>query len=199
MQGFCAAYGSEMADVRRAETLDRIVSQFTPAQKSVFTDLRKSQEAYARAHAAGEIDTSGTARAMYQINEEDTLREDFIEALRVFESGKYPRGSAQDSQDADVRLNSEYRKVLSEAEKHKSEYGAVQPDGIRNAERAWLKYRDAWVEFAKLRYPAASDHAWLVLLTNDRVSILDGSFCAMDDMEGTCAQQGDTWKPSPLP
>jgi uncharacterized protein YecT (DUF1311 family) len=199
MQGFCAAYGSEIADEKRTESLNQIMSRFTLAQKTAFAALQKSQEAYAQAHAAGEIDTSGTARAMYQIDAEDTLRDDFLEALRTFEAGKYPKASAQDFQDADARLNSEYRKVMTDAEQHKSDYGAVQPDRIRNAERAWLKYRDSWMAFVKLRYPTVSDQAWLLLLTKDRVSILDGSFCEMDDVEGTCAPQGDTWKPRPLP
>ena len=39
----------------------------------------------------------------------------------------------------------------------------------------------------------------LVLLINDRISILDGSFCDMDAEDGPCAEKGDTWKPSLLP
>ena len=75
----------------------------------------------------------------------------------------------------------------------------MQPKGIRDAERAWLKYRDSWIAFAKLRYPSVPADAWLVLLTNDRTSILDGSFCDIDVVEGPCIHKGDTWKPSPLP
>ncbi len=199
MEGFCAAYGSEIRDRRREDSIKLFKSHLTSAQVSAFNALLESEKSYSHAHAAGEIDTSGTARAMYQIDAEDTLRDDFLEALRIFESGKYPKGSAEDFQDADTRLNSQYRKALSDAQQNKSEYGAVQPDGIRNAERAWLKYRDAWLAFAKLRYPNVEDRAWLVLLTNDRISVLDGSFCEMDDVEGPCAPQGDTWKPRPLP
>ncbi len=198
-EGFCAAYGSEIEDQRREGSIKSITSQFTSAQLEAFNSLLKSESSYAHAHAAGEVDTSGTARAMYQIDAEDTLRDDFMEAIRMFESGEYPKGSDKDFQDADARLNSAYRKALSDAEQHKADYGAVQPDGIRNAERAWLKYRDAWLAFAKLRYPNVKDQAWVVLLTNDRISVLDGSFCDMDDMEGPCARQGDTWKPRPLP
>ncbi|MGA7244034.1 MAG: lysozyme inhibitor LprI family protein [Terracidiphilus sp.] len=199
MQGFCAAYESEMQDDKRTHSLKSISSRFTPPQLTAFDHLLKSQQAYARAHARGEIDLGGTARAMYQIDAEDTLQDDFIEALRSFESGKYPKGSAEDYRNADSRLNLAYRKAISDAEKHKQDYGAVQPDGIRDAERAWLKYRDAWTSFAKLRYPAVTAAAWLELLTNDRTSVLNGSFCDMDDMEGLCAQQGPAWKPSPLP
>ena len=136
---------------------------------------------------------------MYQIDAEDTLRDDFVAALQEFEAARFPAGSRQTYAQADALLNSAYRKALTEDEEHKSDYGAVQPDGIRRAERAWLKYRDAWLNFAKLRYSSVPDEAWLTLLTKDRTSVLDGSFCDMDAEDGPCAQRGDTWKPSPLP
>ncbi|MGD0681634.1 MAG: lysozyme inhibitor LprI family protein [Terracidiphilus sp.] len=199
MEGFCAAYGSELADQKRSGQLNSISARMSPIQLESFARLLKEEKAYAHAHAAGEIDLSGTARAMYQIDAEDTLRDDFLTALQSFEAGRFPTGSAALYSDTDVRLNSVYRKAISDAEEHKNNYGAVQPEGVRNAERAWLKYRDAWIAFAKLRYPTVSPEAWLVLLTKDRTSILDGSFCDMDAVDGPCAQPGDTWKPSPLP
>lgn len=199
MEGFCAAYVSELADQERSASLGPISARMSPTQKEAFDKLVKSEEAYAHAHAAGEIDLSGTARAMFQIDAEQTIRDDFLAALESFEAGKYPRGSAKEFEDADTELNSCYRKAIGNAEKHEKEYGAVQPDGIRGAERKWLKYRDSWVAFAKLRYPTVPSEAWLILLTSDRASILDGSFCDMDAEDGPCAQKGDTWKPSPLP
>jgi uncharacterized protein YecT (DUF1311 family) len=199
MGGFCAAYDSEIANARLEDRVRTLVSGFTPAQRTAFDTLRKLEEEYARAHGSGEIDLSGSARAMFEIDAQQSLREDFLAALESFEAGEFPTGSAGAFREADARLNSVYRKVMSNASTHKSEYGAVQPEGIRNAERAWLKYRDAWVGFAKLRYPAVSTDVWLALLTKDRTSILDGSFCDMDASEGECAPKGDTWKPSPLP
>jgi uncharacterized protein YecT (DUF1311 family) len=199
MEGFCAANESELADRKRAEQLSEISAAMNSIQREAFAQLIKDEETYARAHAGGEIDLSGTARAMYQIDAEETLRDDFLAALQSFEAGRYPSGSAQVYRDADARLNSAYRKAMGDAEEHKKDYGAVQPEGIRDAERAWLKYRDAWVAFAKLRFPSVPSEAWLVLLTNDRTSILDDSFCDMDAVDGPCAWKGDTWNPSPLP
>jgi uncharacterized protein YecT (DUF1311 family) len=199
MEGFCAAYQSELADGKRTETLQALAMRLSQGQREAFDQLTKSEQAYALAHAKGEIDLSGTARAMYQIDAEDTLRDDFIAALQSFEAGRFPKGSVPSYRDADTKLNVVYRQSIANAEEHKNEYGAIQPEGIRDTERAWLKYRDAWVTFAKLRYPSVGPEAWLILLTKDRTSILDGSFCDMDAMDGPCAQKGDTWKPSPLP
>jgi hypothetical protein len=88
---------------------------------------------------------------------------------------------------------------MSSAETSKNDYGAIQPEGIRNAERSWLRYRDAFVAFGRARYPGIPSEAWLTLLTNDRASVLDGSFCDMDAVEPPCTLSGDPWKPSPLP
>jgi uncharacterized protein YecT (DUF1311 family) len=199
MEGFCAAYDSEIEDQKRAASLDALVSHFTSDQRTAFSTLRKMEEAYAHAHARGEIDLSGTARAMYQVDAEDTLRDDFLAALQSFEMGNLPKSTASAAHEADVRLNAAYSKVMQDAEIHKADLGAVQQEGIRNAERAWLKYRDAWLAFAKLRYPAVPSESWLALLTTDRTLILDGSFCDMDAVDKPCEHESDTWKPSPLP
>jgi uncharacterized protein YecT (DUF1311 family) len=167
------------------------------SQRDAFAVADRAEEAYAQAHARGEIDLSGTARAMFQIDAEQSLRDDFLAAVESFEKGSLPVEQA--AAEADERLNTTYRKTMSEADKHKTEYGAVQPDGIRGAERAWLRYRDAWLAFAKQHYPAVSAEAWLTLLSNDRTTVLDGSFCDMDAEDGPCAQKGDAWKPFPLP
>ena len=198
MEGFCAAYGTELADQERSASLNAISAKMTQTEREAFDQMLKAERTYARAHAAGEIDLSGTARAMYQIDAEQTLQDDLLAALRQFDAGRYPTGSAAAYREADARLNVAYRKALYGAGEHKTEYGAVQPEGIRQAERAWLKYRDAWIAFAKLRYPQVPSTPWLILLTKDRTSILDGSFCDMDDVEDPCAGRGDTWKPSPL-
>jgi uncharacterized protein YecT (DUF1311 family) len=199
MEGFCAANVSELADQKRVGQLNAISARMNPAQREALVLTIKQEEAYARAHAAGEIDLSGTARAMYQIDAEQSLRDDFLAALQIFEAGKHPSGSVQTYREADARLNAVYRKEMANAEAHEKEYGAVQSVGIRDAERAWLKYRGGWVAFARLRYPAIPPEAWLTLLTSDRTSVLDGSFCDMDAVDGPCAQKGNTWKPSPLP
>lgn len=202
MEGYCAALFRELAEQDRAKTLNALPGQFTQAQRDAFSALVTSEQAYALAHGKGEIDLSGTARAMYENDAEQTLRDDFLAAIQSFESGRYPTGSPATYAEADAHLNQAFEKAVAYAEVHKSDSGAVQPDGIRNAQGAWEKYRDAWVRFAKLRYPAVPAEAWLTLLTKDRTSILDGSFCDMDAIangDQRCAHQGDTYKPRPLP
>jgi hypothetical protein len=50
--------------------------------------------------------------------------------------------------------------------------GQIQREVIQTAERAeraWLRYRDAWVAFARMHYPNTDSNAWLALLAKNRI------------------------------
>ncbi len=198
MQGFCESYYAEIADQRRTDALDRLSSKWPEPQRSAFATLEKAHQAYAKAHGSGEIDASGTSRAAQQISAEQSLRDSFLSALQIFEKGSLPNHTSVEAKQADAALNEAYRKAISDAEAAKSNYGAVQPEGIRTAERAWLAYRDAWISFAKLRYPTVSAESWLTLLTKDRIATIQGGPCELNPDSSQCEQQ-DTRTPRPLP
>ena len=195
MMGFCTAYSSEIEDQTRMEVTQTISRAWTAAQQSAFQLLLSAKEVYAEAHASGEVDLSGTARAMYEIEEANGIRDNFLAALKSFETGALPKASSAEATESDTQLNYEYRRAMAYAEAHKSDYGAIQPEGIRNAERTWLEYRDAWVAFAKTRYPSVNESAWLKLLSDDRVLVLQGKCCGLDPDAGKDAQP----HPRPLP
>ncbi len=76
----------------------------------------------------------------------------------------------------DARLNKAYRAIMHPGPADKPQYEiatGITPDGIKEAQRAWLKFRDAWVAFGKVRYPAVSAHAWKAMLTERRVNDLE--------------------------
>jgi len=196
LMGFCAAYGKVIQDAAETETLWKLESGWTAEQRKSFDLVLRAERAYATAVAEGEVDLSGSARAMFQIDAEQTIRTNFLAALKAFETGNLPNGNAAEARKVDVDLNRVYRKTLADTEESKAEYdGAVQPEGIRNAERAWLIYRDAWIPFAKLRYPTVSSEAWLTLFTRDRVRTIQNPYCDMDGENPGCRD----YEKGPLP
>ena len=199
MQGFCEGLSAELADQHRANSLNELSSKWPERQKKAFAELTDAINSYSEAHGRGEIDTSGTARAAEEIDAEQSLRDSFLKAIQIFEKGDLPQHSATEAQMADVELNDVYRKALSDAETSKSNYGAIQPEGIRTAERAWLKYRDAWIQFARLHYPSVSADSWLTLLTKDRIATLENGSCGSDNPDKSECDQQDTQAPRPLP
>jgi hypothetical protein len=48
----------------------------------------------------------------------------------------------------------------------------VTKDGIRDAQRKWVAYRDAWTAFAARRYPKRSADEWKAWITSVRVEQL---------------------------
>lgn len=195
MMGFCTARSEEIDGQMRSSKFAQLSRSWSQPQQAAFEHMLSLEAEYAEAHARGEIDLSGTARAMFQIDAESSLKDDILAAIQSFEAGKPPHATAITAAQADAELNRAYRKMLQEAEGHKDEYGAIQPEGIRAAERAWLRYRDAWLGFAELRYPAVPREVWLDLLTKDRTLILLGKSCgALEECDGE-----EQWSPRPLP
>jgi uncharacterized protein YecT (DUF1311 family) len=197
--GFCAGNDKDIRDQHRMEKLDRLSSGWSQEQKAALSSLIRAEEAYSSARAHGEINIAGTMRAIFGIEAETSLRNNFLAALESIEAGRLPNGTQDDFSRADAELNLIYRKAISDAESKKSDYGAVQPDGIRESERSWLKYRDAWIAFAKLRYPKVGADAWLTLLTNDRIAVLKDTECEIGIDNPACAGQDDEHPPRPLP
>jgi hypothetical protein len=59
---------------------------------------------------------------------------------------------------ADALLHRQYVKKLQQLRtqtKESIDQGAVTAGHLPSAEETWQTYRDAWVTFARLRYPAA--------------------------------------------
>jgi hypothetical protein len=58
-----------------------------------------------------------------------------------------------------------------------------------------MKYRDAWLAFGKIRYPSVSESAWVKLLSDDRVLVLQGKCCSADPD----SSENGAIAPRPLP
>jgi hypothetical protein len=74
------------------------------------------------------------------------------------EHRKWPALSDTQITMADASLDREYMKKLQQLRtqtKESIDEGAVTADHVSSVEETWEKYRDAWVAFARLRYPAA--------------------------------------------
>jgi methyl coenzyme M reductase gamma subunit len=59
---------------------------------------------------------------------------------------------------AEVLLHREYENALKRLRsqpEEEIEQGAVAPDDVSDVQGTWETYRNAWVEFARCRYPAA--------------------------------------------
>jgi uncharacterized protein YecT (DUF1311 family) len=189
---FCAAYDAEIATQKRQDELDKLSNRWPQADKDALAVLEKTEKDYVDAHSRGETYLGGTIRNLRMNGVEEHQRDQFLAAVRKFESGNLPAGNETDYKKADADLNATYKKALELAAKQNfdEDEGDIRPEGIQKAERAWLKYRDAWVAFAKLHYPQTDSYAWLTLLTRNRYWNLRTTMCNVGWDDPACKGVG---------
>jgi hypothetical protein len=156
---FCSGYQSEIADDRRSRYYNSLKPSMTADQRAAFDKLLAAKNAYIQAHAS-EVYQGGTIRNMRTLGSQDILNDLFRTEVVHFEAKKWPELSDKQIAISDALLQREYEKKVKEVRtrtKGEIEDGVVTADGLTTAEKVWETYRDAWVAFARLRYPAAAD------------------------------------------
>ena len=170
---FCSSYSSEIGNDRRNRYYNSLKSSMTPEQGTAFGKLLAAENAYIKAHAS-EVDQGGTIRGIRTIGSQSILDNLFHTEVVHFERKKWPALSDNQIAIADSSLRREYEKKLQQLRtrpKEENYEGAVTADHLSSVEATWETYRDAWVAFARLRYPPAVN-AIRAEITLDRYRLL---------------------------
>ncbi len=173
MTGFCADRDARKSAAARDEKWQALLATWSAADRAAWARLQTAAQAFFEARVEGEVDTSGTARGAFIVGEREALAEQLFDNVAAFERGELPDGTTDDLQAADAQLNTSYAVARKAAAPDNADdifgpLGSISPDGIRDAERAWIKYRDAWVVFGAQRYPDVAAEAWLTYFTRER-------------------------------
>ena len=101
------------------------------------------------------------------------MQEGLLELLEAAQK-KPPHYTAEDYRKADADLNRIYRQALKASDEYFTKVGIdtylPRAERLRDAERAWLKYREAWVGFGSLRWPLVSASNWRTWITQQRTA-----------------------------
>jgi uncharacterized protein YecT (DUF1311 family) len=169
-EGFCAARDADIAKKSRAATTAAIEARVPAAAKPALAALRKAADAFVDARG-GEVDESGTARAQMEIDAQEAARNAFTAHLAQLIDGRWPQASSAQAKAADAALNIAYGKAMAYlASTHN--LSTVKPDDTRKAQRAWIRYRDALLAFARAASPATAPEAVAALLIQERIKDL---------------------------
>ena len=166
--GFCAAEKEKIASKLRDGETASLTEKWTKPQKAAFQTLQKRAEEFFVERASSEQDMSGSARAQIAIDEEARLRSELLGSVKSFESGHLPQD--RDFATTDKELNEIYSKLMR-SNQHEL-FGTVTKENIKVTQRKWIKYRDAFVKFATLKYPKISSDIWKTWLTRQRIDQL---------------------------
>jgi hypothetical protein len=170
----CDYIGHLLDAEQRAAAIKSFSVPYTLQQKAAYYKLVSAFQAYIKAHNENETTTFGHHPGTPQWERQPQQENSFILAIRAFERGKLPSFEAPDLARADQALNSLYREKMATAANATADGGENRPTpkGLRDTERLWLMYRDAWVTFGALRYPRASKASWLTWTTLQRIDDL---------------------------
>lgn len=177
MMGFCAKRDGDFAAIRRDRRWTVLQSSWTPTQREALATLRGKAKIYFDHVSREETDMSGTMRGVFATEAFETLDRALLDDIALFEAGERPVQKANDFASADKALNDEYRETMAKLDAGKEpngfgDYGTIMPDGVRTTQRSWLRYRDAWVRFAAVRWPRTPADTWKAWLTIERTRAL---------------------------
>ncbi|RYB05919.1 lysozyme inhibitor LprI family protein [Lichenibacterium ramalinae] len=171
LQGVCADHDQLIARDGRARAFAALSVRWTAAERAAVVPLQKAAAAFVDARGQNEVDQSGTGRGAFVVAAEEKAEGAFARLLADAEAGRIAPASADDAKAADAALNAGYRALLAKAPALARDT-TLTAAGLAATERAWLRYRDAWLAFARLRYPALPPDALLARLTRDRTAQL---------------------------
>lgn len=170
MMNFCSPHRESINIQHRAAQLTDLTKSWNESENKALGLLKQSANRFFNARREKEVDASGTAYGAMMAEEETSLQDDFLAALQSFEKGHTPNFSDQQFAEADAKLNATYKNIL--ADKNFS-WGTVYQNSIKETQREWLKYRDAWVKFGSIKYPAVSADSWKTYWTEKRIKMLE--------------------------
>lgn len=173
----CASMQESQAQRMREARLDRLQQTLPTSARAAFRRLRNAAAAYTSA-ASFEIDMQGTAAQGFAIEHEGRLRAQFVQAALDVVAKKTMPGTPAEALALDKMLNAVYQKVMTSPPTQAGQPGrlgdsTVERGTVRNVERRWLAYRDAFLAFgAALPAPSGPD-AINILLTTQRIAELN--------------------------
>ncbi len=99
----------------------------------------------------GEQYRGGTMYAYAETHARLDRQKQFITMLEKFTAERAPAASDADVTGADAELNASYKKRIDSIEPCDPEImnckPPLEPENLRNAQRAWIAYRDAWIRY----------------------------------------------------
>ena len=172
MMGACAANAQRIEEAKRAARYRSKLAGWTAPERAAFERLRQAARAFFTARSSNEVDLSGTARAEFEIEEDERLEESFAAFLDKLERGRCPAragdGAGEDRPATERRLSAGHEGAL-----RGPDFGTVTTPDIRETERTWPAYRDAWTDFARVKFPQSDSRGIRTWLTRERVEMLE--------------------------
>jgi hypothetical protein len=170
--GLCASHKAALVRPRREAAQRALIARWSPEQREAYEPLRRAFEEFVAASANGDLARGGSSYASLRGRLEQGLRDQFADMLQRLDSGRAPSFTSGQLRTEDLQLNQAYQARL--ADERQFDAPGISAESIQNAQRAWLRYRDAFLAFAAVKYPRVPRDSLAAWLTQNRSQIIPG-------------------------
>ena len=165
----CAEFERRQADAIRNARFAAIMAGWTPDERTAYAAVANARDAFLALRQNDERNDNVMDRSapsyfqMELFDQQKTL-------LEKLTAGHGPVANAGQRRVADRELNAFYGQLIAAL----PEQGQIQIDrtGVRQTQRAWITYRDAWLTFVARKWPGASGDGLATFLTRKRLGDL---------------------------
>jgi len=173
MIGECEEIQQEKKDYERSLLRAGIIKNWPAKDTAALNVLNKIAYGFFEFRSMNEVDLSGTMRGAFMAEAEDSMETEYLEEIKKADNCEFIGRSKKEFDEADSLLNVTYKKVMSVPDsKAQINWGTVTKETIRNTERKWIKYRDAWVQFSKVRCTSITEVSIMTFFTKQRINEL---------------------------
>jgi hypothetical protein len=170
--GLCASHRAALTRPQRERAQRALIAGWTPEQRAAYEPLRRAFEEFVAASASGDLASGGSSHASLRNRLEQGLRDQFADMLQKLDHGRAPLFTGGQLRTEDLQLNQAYQARL--ADERQFDAPGITPESIQNAQRAWLRYRDAFLAFAAVKYPRVPRDSLAAWITQNRSQIIPG-------------------------
>ena len=173
----CLGLQDNQASAEISNREKAILGSLSPTQKAPFAALEAAQHKFQEAYLKlqGEACEGGSGCGPIMEDYELAVARSWLAALKAIQAGSLPCSgvSASEFVKLDAEINQRYKNMLKDDAGQTAELsGASIASSDRDADRAWLAYRDAWVRFGQLRWPSVPADQWRAWQTQEWISLL---------------------------
>jgi hypothetical protein len=162
----CAILQERFDKRERDAQFNDLASSWSGPQVKAFHAFMPEAEKFFRVQAGNGVNLEST----FEVQEETFLLNGLLTALQQFERGELPKYSTAELRKAEAEESTAYARTQTGKE---TCWGTVTREGVRHSEEEWRRYCDAWIVFAKKKYPTVTEQSWKTWLAMERTVMLN--------------------------
>jgi hypothetical protein len=158
----CAILSDRFDRIERDQKLADLSAKWKPNQQKAFHAFLEEAGRFYKVQANNGVNLEGT----FEVQEEAFLWNNLLSDLQKFEAGELPTFSAGELQKAQADENAAFQRTQTG---ETSRWGTVTRESLRKSEEEWRRYGEAWIAFARQKYPDVPAQTWKAWLDQDRM------------------------------